>query len=116
MIRLPQVPWHQSQARSRRAPVPRAPGARSACARLQPLFRELVLGVWRSEHERARELAAALSAKAADVQIRLDPLQEVFIFEKAIDRVTYDKQRGRLTRELTLADLLGGSRGQDRDA
>jgi len=69
------------------------------------LFREIVLDVWRTEQAQAVSTAAVMSAKVSAVQGRLERLDEVFIYQQAIDRSTYEKQRDKLREELTLAEL-----------
>lgn len=69
------------------------------------LFREIVLDVWKGERAQAADTAAALSAKVLDLQGKLDRLDEVFIYQQAIDRTTSDTQRDKLRQELTFAEL-----------
>jgi len=69
------------------------------------LFREIVLDVWRVEQAQAVNKEAALSARVADVQRKLERLDEVFIYQQAIDRTTYETQRDKLREELTIAEL-----------
>jgi hypothetical protein len=40
-----------------------------------------------------------------DLRTKLDRLDEVFIYQQAIDRTTYETQRDKLREELTLAEL-----------
>ena len=44
--------------------------------------------------------------QVADVQRKLGRLDEVFIYEQAIDRATYETQRDKLREELMLAELV----------
>ena len=69
------------------------------------LFREIVLDVWRVEQAQAVNKEAALSARVADVQRKLERLDEVFIYQQAIDRTTYETQRDKLREELTIAEF-----------
>jgi hypothetical protein len=40
-----------------------------------------------------------------DLRTKLDRLDEVFIYQQAIDRTTYETQRDKLREELTLTEL-----------
>jgi hypothetical protein len=66
--------------------------------RLQPtpgymrLVKDLVLRTW---HER----------NAKTIQQKLDRLDEAFIYARAIDLDTYERQRDRLRQELTLTQI-----------
>jgi len=40
-----------------------------------------------------------------DLRTKLDRLDEVFIYQRAIDRTTYETQRDKLLEDLTLAEL-----------
>jgi DNA invertase Pin-like site-specific DNA recombinase len=57
------------------------------------LFREIVLDVWRAEQGRARDVERIRTERVADLQRKLDRLEEAFIYEQSIDHPTYDKQR-----------------------
>ena len=69
------------------------------------LFQEIVLDVWKAEQEQAVNKAAAFSDRVVDLQTKLNRLDEVFIYQQAIDRTTYETQRDKLREELTLAEL-----------
>ena len=43
--------------------------------------------------------------RVSDLQRKLDRLEEAFIYDRSIDRATYEKQRDRVGEELTLANL-----------
>ena len=49
--------------------------------------------------------AEALVARVRKLQAKLDRLEDVFIYDRAIDRDTYTSQLDRLREELALADL-----------
>ena len=69
------------------------------------LFNAIVLDVCRTEQSRAREIEKLRANRVAQLTERLDRLEEAFIFDRSIDRATYEKQRDRTQEELTLANL-----------
>lgn len=79
--------------------------------RLQPdqafmrLFREIVLDAWREAHASSAETATALNNRVSDLRAKLDSLDEAFIYQRSIDRATYERQRDRIREEITLAEL-----------
>ncbi len=83
--------------------------ARLEEVRLSPaylrLFRAVVLDSWEGQRKEARAAAEALQAQANKIHLRLDRLDEAFLFERRIDQDTYERQRDRLREELALVEL-----------
>jgi len=69
------------------------------------LFREIVLDVWRTEQTRAREVDTMRAERVADLNARLEKLEDAFIYQHSIDRATYDRQHDRVEEELALAEV-----------
>ena len=80
------------------------------------LFRAIVLDVWKSEHAKTRELARVTALRADELRNRLDRLDEAFIFEKAIAKDAYERQRDKVHEELALVELdLNDARVDEKD-
>lgn len=80
------------------------------------LFREVVLDVWRQKEGSVRARRQSLEARAQEVRRRRDRLDEAYLYEAAVDRDTYDRQRGRLAADLTTAELeLSDARLEELD-
>ncbi len=79
--------------------------------RLQPtpgymrLVKDLVLRAWRERKVEVGRDAADAERSAKAIQQKLDRLDEAFIYAKAIDLDTYERQRDRLRQELTLTQI-----------
>lgn len=79
--------------------------------RLQPkpeyvkLFKEIVLDVWKQKQVEALTQTTALDAQLDDLNERKDKLVEAFVYQQAIDQVTYQRQLDKLSEEITLAEL-----------
>jgi len=76
--------------------------------RLQPtpgymrLLKESVLRVWEERKAAVHAELEDVERKARTIHQKLDRLDETFIFARAIDLATYERQRDRLREELTL--------------
>jgi len=79
--------------------------------RLQPtpgymrLVKDLVLRAWHERRAVVGRDAADAERNAKTIQQKLDRLDEAFIYAKAIDLDTYERQRDRLRQELTLTQI-----------
>ncbi len=79
--------------------------------RLQPtpgymrLVKDLVLRAWRERTVEVGRDAADAERSAKAIQQKLDRLDEAFIYAKAIDLDTYERQRDRLRQELTFTQI-----------
>jgi site-specific DNA recombinase len=79
--------------------------------RLQPtpgymrLLKESILTVWHERKSAVRHELEDVERKAKAIQQKLDRLDEAFIFARAIDSETYERQRDRLREELTLIQI-----------
>jgi site-specific DNA recombinase len=79
--------------------------------RLQPtagymrLVKDLVLRAWHEREAVVGRDAADAERNAKTIQQKLDRLDEAFIYAKAIDLDTYERQRDRLRQELTLTQI-----------
>ena len=69
------------------------------------LFRAIVTDVWRSTVAEARAASAELARHQQLLSERLDELERAFIWEKRIDRPTFERQRNKLREEQTLVDV-----------
>lgn len=69
------------------------------------LFRAVVLDAWRAERGRAADLCAALDARLSEIRSRIDRVEEAFLFQRSIDRQTYDSRLSKLREELALAEI-----------
>ncbi len=88
-------------------------------ARLQPspgymrLLKEPVLQVWKARKAAVRDELANAERAAKTIQLKLDRLDEAFLFERSIDIDTYDRHAEKLRQELTLARIDRHSRQLD---
>ena len=69
------------------------------------LLREHVLRVWHEHRAEAKRQASDVNKRAKEVQQKLDRLDEMFIYNNAIDQTTYDRQRDKLREDLTLVQM-----------
>lgn len=69
------------------------------------LFRAIVLDVWPARHAETAEARRRLETRVAELRRREDQLNETFIYRRAIDQATYERQRDRLAEETTLAKV-----------
>jgi site-specific DNA recombinase len=69
------------------------------------LFSEVVLDVWRTEQTRAKDIEKIRTEHVSALALKLERLEEAFIYQRSIDRTTYEKQRDRIREELALAEL-----------
>ncbi len=69
------------------------------------LFREIVIDVWKGELIRAEAIRSALDKRIEEFSHRLLQLDEAFVFQKAIDRESYESQRDRIREQRALAEL-----------
>jgi site-specific DNA recombinase len=80
-------------------------------ARLQPtegymhVLCEAVLNAWSMRKAEITKRAASVEQRTKALQQKLNRLEEAFIFDRAVDRDTYDRQSARLREELTLAQI-----------
>jgi len=68
------------------------------------LFRAIVLDAWKERQASSRESRRKLEAHVEALRRRLDRIDEAFIYDKAIDRQSYERQRDRLREQLALAE------------
>ena len=79
--------------------------------RLQPtpgymrLLKESVLRIWQERKSAVRGEREDVERKVKAIQQKLDRLDEAFIFARAIDSETYERQRDRLREDLTLVQI-----------
>ena len=79
--------------------------------RLQPseeylrLFRAVVLDAWTERTAEARNMRQETQKRVDAMRERSDQLDDAFIFQRAIDKATYERQRDRLREDLALAEL-----------
>jgi site-specific DNA recombinase len=84
--------------------------------RMQPkpeyvkLFNAIVLDVWKEKQAQSFAMSVTLKHHIEDLNQRKDRLEETFIYEKAIDRETYERQLDKLNEQIMLAEM------QERDA
>ena len=79
--------------------------------RLQPkaqyvkLLNEIVLDTWKTKQAEALAMTTAVDHQLTELRERKDKLVEAFIYQKAIDQDTYQRQLDKLTEEITLAEM-----------
>lgn len=79
--------------------------------RLQPkqslvnLFNAIVVDVWKEKQAQSLALSVTLHQRIKNLHERKEKLEEAFLYEKAIDRETYDRQRDKLNEEILLAEM-----------
>src|SRR4051812_6437892 len=69
------------------------------------LFNAIVSDVWKERQAGNEALKAGIERRIKATEERLETLEQAFIFDKAIDRVTYEQQRDRLRQEATLLQI-----------
>jgi hypothetical protein len=69
------------------------------------LFREIVTATWAAERATVETATRHLSNHASDLRVRLERLEEAFIFDRSIDRQTYERQRDKIQGLLAEADV-----------
>jgi hypothetical protein len=69
------------------------------------LVKDRVLHAWRDLKADAKQRIVEVERKQKAIQQKLDRLDEAFLYERAIDITSYDRQRDRLREELTLAQI-----------
>ena len=74
------------------------------------LFNAIVLDVWKEKQAQNLTLSVSLKQLIEDLNGKKDRLDEAFLYEKAVDRETYDRQRDKLNEQIVLAEM------QERDA
>ncbi len=79
--------------------------------RLQPkreyvrLFEEVVLDVWKDRQASATKITLALRRKIDDIAERKNRLTQVYVYERGLDKETYQDQLSRLREESLLAEM-----------
>jgi hypothetical protein len=69
------------------------------------LFSEIVLDVWKQHQGDAIQHRKTVARRGAELQRRLDRLEETLIYQRTIDQATYDRQRDKLREEMALAKI-----------
>jgi hypothetical protein len=69
------------------------------------LFRAIVMDVWEQNHADARNARQVLQRRFDELQARKDRVVEAFLYERSIDRATYDRQVEKLDSELLMAEV-----------
>jgi hypothetical protein len=69
------------------------------------LFKAVVLDVWKQRRSEAGRLRADLERRVGDRQRREVSLEESFIYDRAIDRATYERHRDKLREEIALVRI-----------
>jgi hypothetical protein len=69
------------------------------------LFRAVVLDAWAERESEARGLRERHESRVKTLQERLELLEDAFIYRRAIDQETFDRQRDKLREELALAEI-----------
>jgi site-specific DNA recombinase len=69
------------------------------------LFTSIVLDVWKSRRAEVTERRAALERRQRELKTRKDRLNEVFIYQQAIERETYEEHVARLNEEVAVTQL-----------
>ncbi len=84
--------------------------------RMQPepryvkLFNAIVLDVWKEKQAQNLTLTVSLEHQIEELHGRKERLEEAFLYERTVDRETYDRQRDKLNEQIMLAEM------QERDA
>ena len=79
--------------------------------RMQPepryvrLFNEIVLDVWKEKQAQNLALSTSLQHQIEDLKGRKERLEEAFLYERAVDRETYERQRDKLNEQIVLAEM-----------
>lgn len=61
--------------------------------------------VWERRHAEAKRTRECLEATVAEKRLRLDRVEEAFLYERAIDRESYERQRDRLREEIAVGQM-----------
>lgn len=69
------------------------------------LFRAIVMDCWQSERQSASSMREAVEGRIRALTANLERLDQAFLFERAVDQMTYRTQRDRLRDELAVAEL-----------
>ena len=69
------------------------------------LFREIVLDVWKQRQGEAIRLVATLEARVANLKAKRQRVIDAFLYEKVIDRTTYQEQLDLVNEEVAITDL-----------
>src|SRR5207248_586520 len=69
------------------------------------VFNTIVADVWRDRLKHSREQCLRAEKLVELLRARRQSLEDAFIFERRIDRATYERQRERLSHDLTIAEL-----------
>jgi hypothetical protein len=74
------------------------------------LFNAIVLDVWKEKQAQILTLNISLRRHLDELNQRKDRLEDAFIYDKTIDRETYERQRDKLNEQIVLAEM------QEREA
>src|SRR3989338_7618948 len=69
------------------------------------LFKAIVLDRWRDQEIVIVAQSKSLQKQVDELKTRKEQLEEAFIYEKRIDKATYDGQRDKLIEEIALAEI-----------
>ena len=69
------------------------------------LLNALVLDVWKDRQSESERLRRELESVVRHKQERLDRVDEAFLYERSIDRQSYERQRSQLREQVALAEL-----------
>lgn len=69
------------------------------------LVKDRILHVWEQRRAEAKDRTAEQEKRVKVIQLKLDNLDEAFLFAQSIDATSYERQRDRLREELTLAQI-----------
>ena len=69
------------------------------------LFRAIVLDTWQSERRRAGDVRAVLEQRISELRARVERVESAFLYDRSIDRRTYEGQLAKLREDLTLAEM-----------
>jgi hypothetical protein len=69
------------------------------------LFSAIVLDVWKEKQAQNLTLSVSLKQRLEDLREKKEKLEEAYIYQKTIDRGTYERQRDKLNEKITLAEM-----------
>jgi hypothetical protein len=69
------------------------------------LFKEIVLDVWKQRKGEAIRLVATLESRVAALKAKRQRVIDAFLYERVIDRTTYQEQLDLLNEEVALTEL-----------
>ena len=69
-----------------------------------------MLDVWKEKQAQNLTLSVSLKQRIEGLNAPKDHLEEAFLYEKAVDRETYERQRDKLNEQIVFAEM------QERDA